>query len=247
MKVLTTDDLRICSCVSTDNGSKRYKIRAGVMFEGHEKRSRIEFDYGSGATGMNGKEEIEFNADDISKLTSLIEDYRNETFEFKKDNRCYVLNGRKVYFVRHGDLYDVFLGETKNSPEVFIRNIGFYDFMENLRREEASALLAKTLNAGDGSIADEMNRYLDIDVRKFLKVSEALDREYVIKAEAPDKKKLSDLLDWSGFVIRHRPYFAMYGSTHLKWTVNPFTKAGMDAAPTKAEAITYDEFLKLFA
>jgi hypothetical protein len=54
------------------------------------------------------------------------------------------------------------------------------------------------------------------------------------------------LLKHSGYSMWHRPYFAMPGSTHKRITLNPHTKYGLDAGKVDAEAISFQEFLKLF-
>ena len=54
------------------------------------------------------------------------------------------------------------------------------------------------------------------------------------------------LLRRSGYVIRHRPYFAMSNSTHAAWQLNPCTKRGIDAAPDDQTPISFKEYLKMF-
>lgn len=54
------------------------------------------------------------------------------------------------------------------------------------------------------------------------------------------------LLKHSEYSMWHRPYFAMPGSTHKRITLNPHTKYGLDAGKVDAEAISFQEFLKLF-
>ena len=50
----------------------------------------------------------------------------------------------------------------------------------------------------------------------------------------------------SGYVLLHRPYFAMRGSTHSKYQLNPHTRRGVDAAKVDDPSISFVEFLKLF-
>lgn len=71
---------------------------------------------------------------------------------------------------------------------------------------------------------------------------EEYDKNYVVDS---DTIKIS-LLTRSGYVILHRPYFGMKGSTHSKWTLNPFSKTGVDAAEVAAESISFSEYLALF-
>ena len=71
------------------------------------------------------------------------------------------------------------------------------------------------------------------------------DKEYVVDVDTMTDRSFS-LLRRSGYVILHRPYFAMCGSTHKKYTLNPHTKQGVDAAEAGRAAISFCEFLELF-
>ena len=71
---------------------------------------------------------------------------------------------------------------------------------------------------------------------------EKFDQKYYVDADTLDLK----LLDRSGYHIAHRPYFAMPGSTHAAWTLNPHRKSGVDAAPIGAPTIAFADFLRLF-
>ncbi len=53
------------------------------------------------------------------------------------------------------------------------------------------------------------------------------------------------LLAQSGYRILHRPYFAMKGSTHSKWELNPYTKSGVDAALKDVGGIDFVEFISM--
>jgi len=55
-----------------------------------------------------------------------------------------------------------------------------------------------------------------------------------------------DLLKRSGYVLMHRPYFAMRGYTHQAVLLNPCSKMGVDAAPDDETPITFEEYLGLF-
>ena len=71
---------------------------------------------------------------------------------------------------------------------------------------------------------------------------EAYDRKYYVRTDSID----FDALHRSGYQLLHRPYFAMKGSTHEAYSLNPHTKYGVDAAPDEAEIISFDEYLELF-
>ena len=68
------------------------------------------------------------------------------------------------------------------------------------------------------------------------------DREYYVQTGTID----FDLLRRSGYQILHRPAFGMKGSTRSVCTLDPHRKYGVDAAPKDAEAISFEEYLKLF-
>ena len=68
------------------------------------------------------------------------------------------------------------------------------------------------------------------------------DRYYVIPSGEIDR----GLLDDSGYGCSHVPYFAMKGSTHSLWRVNPYAKSVIDAAKTDSETISFEDFLRLF-
>lgn len=71
---------------------------------------------------------------------------------------------------------------------------------------------------------------------------EAYDRKYYVRTDSID----FDTLHRSGYQLLHRPYFAMNGSTHEAYSLNPHTKSGVDAAPDEAETISFEEYLELF-
>lgn len=73
------------------------------------------------------------------------------------------------------------------------------------------------------------------------KLPKEYDRDYAVISETVDCKLLRD----SGYTIRHTPYFAMKGSTHDKWLLNPHNKIGVDAAKIRDEAMTFSEYLEL--
>lgn len=70
-------------------------------------------------------------------------------------------------------------------------------------------------------------------------------KEYVVDVDTMTDRSFS-LLRRSGYVILHRPYFAMCGSTHKKYTLNPHTKQGVNAAKVDSASISFCEFLELF-
>ncbi len=53
----------------------------------------------------------------------------------------------------------------------------------------------------------------------------------------------ADVLYQSGYRILHRPYFAMKGSTHDKWELNPYNKTVVDATLKDNEGISFEEYI----
>lgn len=83
---------------------------------------------------------------------------------------------------------------------------------------------------------------MTIKLRTLPKLPEEFNRNYVVQADTIDRTLLKD----SGYSVLHRPYFAMKGSTHDNWMLNPHTRSGVDAAKKDEPAISFDEFLALF-
>ena len=82
--------------------------------------------------------------------------------------------------------------------------------------------------------------------RAKLKVLPTLPEEYDMAFYVDSKTINLHLLEKSKYKLLHRPYFAMKGSTHSAYTLNPHTKIGVDAAPANCEFISFKEFLKIF-
>lgn len=74
------------------------------------------------------------------------------------------------------------------------------------------------------------------------RLPERFDNYYTVNADSIDH----DLLERSGYIIWHRPDFAMKGRTREKCTLDPFRLEGDDAAYEKEDAIDFKEFLSLF-
>ena len=70
---------------------------------------------------------------------------------------------------------------------------------------------------------------------------EEYNKSYVIKA---DTIKLNP--SRLGFKIFHKPNFGMRGYTRKNIILNPYSKTGIDAAKDDLEAISFDDFLKLY-
>lgn len=110
-------------------------------------------------------------------------------------------------------------------------------------------------NVGDREFLNKLRRYYGLPVEKEQKSSrsffcrrvlpelpEEYNKNYIVSCKDID----TGLLRRSGYVIRHRPYFAMMNSTHAAWQLNPHLKIGIDAAPDDQTPISFNEYLQLF-
>ena len=123
---------------------------------------------------------------------------------------------------------------------------------ENLIRaavEQKDELFAAVLALYYGVADDKQCTFLSglFGYRILPSLPEEYDRNYIVEAEGVD----FELLGHSGYKVWHRPYFAMAGSTHSKYTLNPHTKQGVDAVKMNdlnngAEVLTFQEYLQLF-
>ena len=108
---------------------------------------------------------------------------------------------------------------------------------------------------GDDLLCDQIKLYYRkankkecsrLSKRLFRRILPSLIKEYdmpfYVEAKTIDLTLLSD----SGYRILHRPYFAMQGSTHNVYELNPHTKKGVDAAPYNVDFISFDDYLELF-
>ena len=110
--------------------------------------------------------------------------------------------------------------------------------------EQGNKLLTALLRRYYG-IADENEcAFLSelLGYRILPRLSEDFNRKYIVTNCDVDYK----LLDHSGYMLLHTPYFSMMGKTHDKITLNPHRKYGVDSAPADADAITFREFMSFF-
>lgn len=81
----------------------------------------------------------------------------------------------------------------------------------------------------------------ELGVKVLPSLSQSFDKPFVVDTATISVKVLRD----SGYVILHRPYFAMKDSTHSKWQLNSHTKRGVDASPVNCESIPFDDYVKI--
>ena len=90
---------------------------------------------------------------------------------------------------------------------------------------------------------DECKRLSGLTGRTILpKADIKYNKTFVVNRDGIDV----DVLNQSGYRVVHRPYFAMKGSTHDKWELNPYTKTGVDAAMKDDDGISFSELLAIF-
>lgn len=90
---------------------------------------------------------------------------------------------------------------------------------------------------------EECKRLSELTGRTILsKADIKYNKTFVVNRDSID----ATILDQSGYRILHRPYFAMKGSTHDKWELNPYTKTGVDAAMKEEDGISFSELLTIF-
>ena len=104
--------------------------------------------------------------------------------------------------------------------------------------------LIKTLKIYYGVETKEDCEYLSnvTNIKILPTLSEEFNQNYYVSL----KVGAVDILMKSNYRLLHRPYFAMKGSTHEYYTLNPHTKVGVDASPVNCKPITFEEYLELF-
>lgn len=126
------------------------------------------------------------------------------------------------------------------STEETIGENPFYVYAAEAGDEKAAKKLKLHYNIATAQDRKELSQLLG--VRVLPKLPEEFDRNYVVQADTIDRPLLKN----SGYSVAHRPYFAMPGSTHDNWMLNPHRRSGTDAAKKDEPAISFTEFLALF-
>lgn len=196
---------------------------------------------------------------DYVKTNYACIDYNHYDFELKKD--CI----EKYYYKRidNSYIYDVLIikdhymnyigrrtsitfndiipGKYKNieKDKVYLSAINKNDRLLELRRKDYYSLLSKEEEK-------EVSEILGIKfIRQIDPKNKDFEDEYYIKKEELTKDRL-EILYACGYVINHKPYFAMNGKTHDIYTLYPKRKYGVDAALKDSKTISFEEFIKLF-
>lgn len=116
-------------------------------------------------------------------------------------------------------------------------------------------LYISAVENGDKIMQIQLKRYYDIatdEEREWLssvihdrvlpELPDNYDKDFAVQRDTIDELMLLR----SGYKVLHRPCFAMKGSTHKYWALNPHTKCGVDAVAENTEGICFGEYLALF-
>ena len=120
---------------------------------------------------------------------------------------------------------------------------------------EKNPFYLSALSSGDRLMQKQIKLYYNIATQKdtewlskqlsikiLPQLNEMYDRYFAVSVDTID----ISMLEHSGYMILHRPYFAMAGSTHSAWSLNPHTRHGVDAAKEDEDVIDFCDFLALF-
>ena len=189
---------------------------------------------------------IEKINNEINVFESLLKELDNGKYRYKTISINYKEKENNIYDYRVEQYDDDF-----NKEYYVFQNEKYLNFIKlgnsiielaRIKNDRKVELGIKVLNKEE-TIEEciELKNILGINILP--KASIEHNKNYVISNIDSD---ISEILDYSGYKILHRPYFSMRGSTHSKWTLNPYTKEGVDAAPKDAEAISFEEFMNIF-
>ncbi len=133
-----------------------------------------------------------------------------------------MLKNLRCSYAKNITLHPLYISAVENKDIHMQRQIRKYYF---LPIEKKQSLISKCLG-----------------IKVLPSLSQDYDKNYIVDADTISRS----VLRRSGYVILHRPYFAMTGSTHEKWQLNPHRKRGVDAAKIVDDSISFDEYLKMF-
>ena len=182
----------------------------------------------------------------INEMDKYIELLNNKGFKYK-DNI--------LYYERRDSTNYFFIAKTDDTYEYYIENIyrnNYHDYKsrEELINNSIYYLAAKYYNdeifmlellvRENIATNEECRRLSELTGRIILpKADIKYNKTFVVNRDSID----DDVLYQSGYRILHRPYFAMKGSTHSKWELNPYTKSGVDATMKDLGGIDFVEFI----
>ena len=189
----------------------------------------------------------------INQMNKYIELVNEKGFVFNNQFLYYERISDKIYFfvykiLEEGKSIYIYNEENKFrnnfhdsiSREEFINNSIYFKASEYFNDEIFKIELLVRENLATNS---EIKRLSELTNRIILpKADIKYNKTFIVLSDTIN----DDILDYSGYRILHRPYFAMKGSTHSKWELNPYTKMGVDATSKLDEvAITFDEFVRM--
>ena len=245
------NDEYIVSCDIKMRGSQSYTYNPGTDYiikdtyikDGVEFKNVLYLEESALNTVINSIDEMNRNVELLNEKGYKTENYimyyeriaSSKYFfliKFKKENEIiYSYEEQSIYRQNYINEYE--------TREEFINKDAYYSLAEYYNDEilKLELLLSRSMATNE-----ECKRLAELTGRIILhKADIKHNKVYVVESDTVD-----DVLDQSGYRILHRPYFAMKGSTHDKWELNPYTKCGVDAAKVDAEAITFEEYLEMF-
>lgn len=262
----------ILTCRIHERGEHEYIYTEG---EPCLKRESKTFWLSDGA-GAPGKSALETAKEAAMLFEEKSSDLRKEAVRVVIIENVYTLFYRRVSRGIFDLLFEIRVEDRETTvllcglnTEKMIEEISWQAFLKGLHEDplteiirqsteetiDRNPLYVKAQETGDDLLCMQMKLYYRIAnekecswLEKMLgkrilpRLSEEYDRSFVVDSDTIDLRILHD----SGYTILHRPYFAMMGSTHTKWQLDPHTKSGVDAAKTEEESISFSDYVALF-
>lgn len=181
--------------------------------------------------------EIYLDLESLNKINETVNEFDSLISKLAIDK--YEINDISINYSQNElNNYD-FMIQENNSIRLLMNN-HINEVLEKLIRTnndlvnndlEKNALYQLALNKKDILMQLGVKLFYDLLPQEqiknlYPKLPEEYNKDYIIRVN----DTLEYLLLAAGYKIAHRPAFAMKGSTRLCWTINPYTKCGVDAA-----------------
>lgn len=263
-------EIKKCSCQKFDGRS--YILNCKINQRGtHEYSFNIDDNY---IIKSYSKKALFLTEKSKGQILKAVDDFNLSVEKMKKSSKKYDFDDNKncIYYSHKLLTTYNFLVEYDNNCFALFENIELDEFIyeferlcydasianifRNTNREniDSNPLYKLAVESNDKQLEKQIKLYYQIETKNdcnFLsklfgvKVLPALPNEFN-KNFIVDADTISmTLLRNSGYKILHRPYFAMNGSTHEKWQLNPHTKTGIDAANKDEESIAFCEYVDM--
>lgn len=219
-----------------------------------KNRPKSQYGYRKGNNFITKKNSnIELDEESFNKVIDSINEFDLIVSKLEKDK--YVLNDICInYYQNEVNNYDMMI-QYNNTTKLLMNKsvIELLDKLSIISNDLANKDLFRNILYLLALKKDDVLMQLGIklvydllpqeEIKELLtQTSEAYNKEFVVKGI---NDTFSFLLLASGYKIAHNPAFAMRGSTRLSWTLNPYTNTGVDAAKEGAEAISFNEFIRI--